>query len=47
MYPKRFSTGLLLPVYTQEKKSEMKTARFGHVSGGFESGILSGNSESG
>ena len=34
----RFSTGLVLPS-TQENESEMKTTRFGHVSGEFESGI--------
>ena len=34
----RFSTGLVLPS-TQENESEMKTTRFGHVYGDFESGI--------
>ena len=46
MNPERFSTGLVLPFYTQEHESEMKTSRFGYVSGDFESGILSGNFES-
>ena len=33
MNPERFT------VYTQEDESEIKTSRFGHVSGDFESGI--------
>ena len=38
MNPGRFSAGLVLP-FTQEDESEMKTPRFGHVYGDFESGI--------
>ena len=33
-------------VYTQVDESERKTPQFGHVSGDFESGILSGKFES-
>ena len=39
MNPERFSTGFGFAVYTQEDESEMKTSRFGHVTGDFESGI--------
>ena len=38
MNPERFSAGLVLP-FTQEDEFHMKTFRFGHVSGDFESGI--------
>ena len=39
MNPERFSAGLVFSVYTQANGSEMKTSRFGDVSGDVESEI--------
>ena len=45
MNPERFGIGLVLR-FTQVDESEIKTARFGCVSGDFESGIKSRNFKS-